>query len=63
MNRGVFADIEETHQHEEKLRQESMALVEADPELSRRLEAVQKAPKRPKGYSTRHTAMFWSNLH
>jgi hypothetical protein len=43
MNRGVFADIEETHQHEEKLRQESLALVEADPELSRRLEAVQKA--------------------
>jgi hypothetical protein len=29
MDRGVFADIEETHGHEEKLRQESMALVAA----------------------------------
>ena len=43
MDRGVFADIEETHGHEEKLRQESMALVAADLELSRRLEMVQKA--------------------
>ena len=43
MCRGVFADIEETHQHEEKLRQESIALIEGDTELSRRLEMIQKA--------------------
>jgi len=43
MDRDVFADIEETHQHEEKLRQESIALIKADPELSRRLEMIQKA--------------------
>jgi hypothetical protein len=43
MNQGQFADIEETHQHEEKLRQESIALIEGDAELSRRLEMIQKA--------------------
>jgi hypothetical protein len=42
MERGQFADFEETHEHEEKLRQESMALVAADPELSRRLEMIEK---------------------
>jgi hypothetical protein len=42
MERGLFADIEETHGHEEKLRQESMALIASDPKLSRRLEMIQK---------------------
>lgn len=42
MERGKFADFEETHAHEEKLRQESMGLVAADPELGRRLEMIQK---------------------
>jgi hypothetical protein len=42
MARGRFADFEETHEHEEKLRQESMSLVQADPEMSRRLEMIQK---------------------
>jgi hypothetical protein len=40
---GVFADIEETHQYEEELRKESVALIEADLELSGRLEMIQKA--------------------
>ena len=52
MDRGVFADIEETHGQEEKLRQESMALVAADPELSRRLEMVQKAIALIFGYAS-----------
>jgi hypothetical protein len=43
MDRRLFADIEETHNHEEKLRQESIALMAADPELSLRLEMIQKA--------------------
>ena len=33
-----FADIEATHDREEELRRESMALIEADPERFRRLE-------------------------
>ena len=56
MDRGVFADIEETHGHEEKLRQESMALVAADPELSRRLEMVQKAMALIFGYTIEYTS-------
>jgi hypothetical protein len=43
MDRGLLADIQETHQHEEELRQETIALVAGDPELSRRLEMIQKA--------------------
>src|SRR5258708_22074635 len=43
MNRGIVADIEETHRHEEKLREESIAIIKADLELSRRLEMIQKA--------------------
>jgi hypothetical protein len=42
MERGRFADFEETHEHEEKLREESIALVAGDPELTRRLEMIQK---------------------
>jgi hypothetical protein len=56
MNRNVFADIEETHSHEEKLRRESMALVTADPELSRRLEMVQKAMTLIFSYTIEHTS-------
>ena len=43
MDMKIFADIEVTHDYEEKLRRESMALIEADPELFRRLEILQKA--------------------
>ena len=56
MDRKLFADIEETHSHEEKLRRESMALIEADPELSRRLEMVQKAMALIFGYTIEHTS-------
>jgi hypothetical protein len=56
MERGLFADIQETHSHEEKLRQESMGLVAADPELSRRLEMVQKAMALIFGYTIEHTS-------
>src|SRR5271166_3754658 len=43
IGRSLFSDIEEPHDHEEKLRRESMALILADPELRRRLEMIQKA--------------------
>ena len=56
MDRKLFSDIEETHGHEEKLRRESMALIEADPELSRRLEMVQKAMALIFGYTIEHTS-------
>ena len=56
MDRALFADIEETHGHEEKLRRESMALVAADPELSRRLEMVRKAMALIFGYTIEHTS-------
>jgi hypothetical protein len=54
--RGLFADIEETHGHEEKLRQESMALIAAEPEASRRLEMIQKAMALIFGYTIEHTS-------
>jgi hypothetical protein len=44
------------HRHEEKLRQESMALIAADPELSRRLEMIQKAMALIFGYTVNHTS-------
>ncbi len=56
MDRALFADIEETHGHEENLRRESMALIVADPELSRRLEMVQKAIALIFGYTIDHTS-------
>jgi hypothetical protein len=56
MDRKLFEDIEETHSHEEKLRRESMALIEADPELSRRLEMIQKAMALIFGYTIEHTS-------
>lgn len=56
MERGLFADIEETHGHEEKLRQESMALIASDPELSRRLEMIQTAMTLIFGYTIEHTS-------
>ena len=38
-----FAGIKDTHAHEEKLRAESMAIIESDPEFGRRLEMIEKA--------------------
>jgi len=52
----IFADIEATHDHEEKLRRESMALIETDPELSRRFEMVQKAMTVIFGYTIEYTS-------
>jgi hypothetical protein len=42
MENNQFAGLEESHEHEEALRKESMALVKDDPELLRRLEMIQK---------------------
>ena len=41
--RNHFSDLAVTHEHEEKLRAESMVLIQADTELSRRLAIVEKA--------------------
>jgi hypothetical protein len=56
MERGLSADIDETHRHEEKLRQESMALIAADPELSHRLQMIQKVMALIFGYTIDHTS-------
>src|SRR5260370_32468430 len=56
VERGLLGDVEERHRHEEKLRQESMALIAADPELSRRLEMIQKAMALIFGYTIDHTS-------
>lgn len=42
MENEQFSDFDATHNHEETLRADSMALVRADPELARRLEMIQK---------------------
>ncbi len=42
MAKGQFEDIETTHKHEETLREESLALIKADPEMARRLEMIEK---------------------
>jgi hypothetical protein len=56
MQDKMFADLEATHGHEEKLRQESMTLIAADPELSRRLQMIQKAMALILGYTIEHTS-------
>jgi len=56
MAENLFSDIEETHCHEETLRLESMALINADPELSRRLDIIQKAMALIFGYTIDHTS-------
>ena len=43
MPNAPFSDLNVTHDHEEKLRTESMALIHADPELSRRFAVIEKA--------------------
>ena len=43
MSAARFAGIKDTHAHEEKLRAESMALIESDPDFGRRLEMIEKA--------------------
>jgi hypothetical protein len=56
MEQDVFSDIEDTHQHEEKLRQESIGLIRADRELSRRLEMIQKAMALVYAYTIHYTS-------
>jgi hypothetical protein len=56
MELKIFPDIDATHDHEEELRRESMALIEADPELFRRLEMVQKAMTVIFGYTMEYTS-------
>src|SRR5712671_4387639 len=51
-----FADIEATHDREEEVRRESMALIEVDPELFRRVEMVQKAMTVIFGYTIEYTS-------
>lgn len=51
-----FSDIDATHSYEEKLRNESMALIAADFELSRRLEIIQKAMALIYGYTINHAS-------
>ena len=51
-----FSDIAATHEHEEKLRTESMVLIRADRELSRRLAVIQKAMTVIFGYTVDHTS-------
>ena len=51
-----FSDIAGTHEHEEKLRTESMVLIRADQELSRRLAVIQKAMTVMFGYTVDHTS-------
>ncbi|MGY4433948.1 hypothetical protein ACVWWO_006425 [Bradyrhizobium sp. F1.13.1] len=50
---GIFSDLNATHDHEEKLRAESMAIIQADPEFSRRLATIQKAMALIFGYGKR----------
>jgi hypothetical protein len=54
MTNKLFEDIDVTHGHEEKLRAESMELVRANPELSRRLVVIEKAMALIFGYTLDH---------
>jgi len=52
----LFSDLKVTHDHEEKLRAESMALIQADPALSKRLAVIEKAMTLIFGYTLEHTS-------
>ena len=56
MSIDVFSDLNVTHDHEEELRVESMALIHADPELSKRLAVIEKAMTVIFGYTLEHTS-------
>jgi len=51
-----FSDLKLTHEHEEKLRAESIALIHADEELSRRLVVIEKAMTLIFSYTIEHTS-------
>ena len=55
-NKKPFQDLGETHDHEEQLRADSMALIRADAELSKRLVIVEKAMTLIFAYTIEHTA-------
>ena len=52
----LFADLEVTHDHEENLRAESMRLIRADLELSKRLAVIEKAMALIFAYTLEHKA-------
>ncbi len=43
MSDSRFADLNRTHDHEEKLREQSLELIRNDPELSKRLVIIERA--------------------
>jgi len=49
-----FADLMATHDHEEKLRGQSLDLIAGDPELSKRLATIQKAMAVVFGFTLDH---------
>jgi hypothetical protein len=53
---ALFADINATHDHEEQLRSESMALIQADDDLRRRLQMIEKTMALIFAYTIDHTA-------
>ena len=52
--KALFSDLLVTHEHEEKLRAQSMELIRADEELSRRLVIIEKAMTLIFGYTIEH---------
>lgn len=56
MSKELFSDLNATHGHEEKLRAESMALIHAARELSKRLAVIEKAMTLIFVYTLDHTS-------
>jgi hypothetical protein len=54
MSTDSFSDLNVTHDHEEKLRAESIALIQADSELLKRLAIIEKAMTVIFGYTVEH---------
>jgi len=52
----LFSNLRVSHEHEEKLRTQSIALIHADAELSRRLAVIEKAMTVIFGYTIDHTS-------
>jgi hypothetical protein len=55
-DKPLFSDLKLTHEHEEKLRAESIALIHADEELSRRLVVIEKAMTLIFSYTIEHAS-------
>jgi hypothetical protein len=56
MSMNLFSDLNVTHDHEEKLRAESMALIHSDHEFSKRLAIIEKTMALIFGYTIDHTS-------